>query len=169
MITQHKRFLIAALIASQAGAIGAPVTLRAQALTVDVTISSLTVVGDTTRITYQVTNHAESTDSLGKFVVEAPAGIKNIVRPTLGGRWMVGRQLVDMSAALWTPIGFRIAPSANTGPLTFEAVGIPGVVRAWAIGGVAAPDTIQDDTPPTPATPIQSRSAGPRPQTTSSP
>jgi hypothetical protein len=98
-----------------------------------------------------------SSKPLGDFIAEAPAGVARIVTPSPAADWMTASRFMDMAAAIWTPLGFNIPAGGHTADLTFEAVGLPGIVRFWATGGMGAPDTIVAETSPrastrTPAT-----------------
>jgi hypothetical protein len=134
---------------------------QARTLQAVVATTSVSMVGDTTTITLQVTNRAQSTDSIFGIYVEAPAGVLRISKPTIGGTWTTGTQFITMSAAIWHSLGFRIAPGVTTPPLTLAAVGIPGIVRIWATPGVAGPDSLMDETtsptpPPAPSQQLDS-------------
>jgi hypothetical protein len=117
-------------------------------LTVDVTIKSLVLRGDTVGITYTVFNRATSRDSLFDFTVDAPAGVKIISQPLPDTSYMVLDSYHGRPVADWGFLNLLI-PSATSIPLYFESVGLPGIVTEWAGGDVPiveeSADTLPDD------------------------
>lgn len=116
--------------------LAAPV-LHAQAtgthLTVDVTIKSIAVRGDTMGLTYVVLNKATSRDSLLRFAVDAPAGVKSIPLPQPPTSYYVLGTYQGRPTAEWMFLDF-LAPGAASIPVYFESVGLPAVETQWAGG-----------------------------------
>lgn len=118
-------------------------------LTVDVTVSSVVVRGDTIGITYLVTNRPTSHDSLGNFVVDAPAGVTRMPTPQPDSDYLAMGTYQGRPVANWSFLGL-LAPSASSAPLYYESVGVPDVVTDWAAGNFPLPvegpaDTLPDD------------------------
>lgn len=130
-----------------------PVLLHAQVpgtrLNVDVTVSSVVLRGDTTRVSYVLRNRPESQDSLLTFIVDAPARVSYIARPQPDSLWTVDSLVRgNRPAALWEFLNL-LAPSASTGPIFFESVGLPDIVSQWAGGDWPLPTCCDDDAPGT--------------------
>lgn len=127
--------------------VAASATANAQALgtqlTVDVTIKSVAIRGDTVGVTYVLFNRATSRDSLFNFTVDAPAGVKSISQPQPDTSYMVLDSYRGRPVADW---GFLdlLAPSKTSIPLYFESVGLPGVVTDWVGGDVPVAEESAD-------------------------
>jgi hypothetical protein len=117
-------------------------------VTVDVTVKTLVVRGDTTGVTYVILNRSTSLDSLFTFTVDAPAGVKAIPTPQPKTSYSVLGSYRGRPVADWAFLDL-LAPSATSIPLYFESVGPPGIVTAWF--GKEVPvlteraDTLPDD------------------------
>jgi hypothetical protein len=111
--------------------------LHAQAtgtnLTVDVTIKSIAVRGDTMGLTYVVLNKATSRDPLLRFAVDAPAGVKSIPLPQPATSYFVLGTYQGRPMAEWMFLDF-LAPGATSIPVYFESVGLPAIATHWAGG-----------------------------------
>jgi hypothetical protein len=129
-----------------------PAALRAQNpgahLTVDVTVNSVVVRGDTVGVTYVVYNRPSSQDSLFEFIVDAPATVKRIPLPQPDSDYDALGSYQGRPAANWGFLGL-LAPSATSTPLYFESKGIPDTVTFWAGGDFPPPDEASGDTLPT--------------------
>jgi hypothetical protein len=136
--------------------ISGSVALGAQApgtqFTVDVTIKSVAVRGDTIGVTYALLNRATSRDPLFAFVVDAPAGIKVMQTPLPKSSYHGLTTYRGRSVADWGFLNL-LAPAATSVPLYFESVGLPAVVTDW-LGGDEPnpPDESAPDTPDDPLT-----------------
>lgn len=112
-------------------------TLNAQTpgtqLTVDVTVKSLVVQGDTMAVTYVLYNRPTSHDSLWTFTVDAPAPIKSLPRPQPKTSYSVHTMYRTQPVADWTFLSL-LPPGVTSIPLTFQSVGVPSIVKYW-VGG----------------------------------
>ena len=116
-------------------------------MTVTVTVNQIVMTGDTAHVSYTLSNGSQSQDSVFMFIVDAPARVKTIPRPQPDSDWVVDTLVhSNEPAAFWLDVPL-LAPSAVTPALTFESVGLPGVVTNWAIGHWP-PKTCCDDDPP---------------------
>lgn len=111
---------------------------------VDVTINSLVLHGDTVGITYVLHNRSQSQDSLWTFTVAAPAGVTNIPRPQPKTKWRVSTTYRGQDVAHWASLGL-LPPSTTSIPLSFESVGLPAIVAAWVVGNFPVPEGEGDD------------------------
>jgi hypothetical protein len=120
--------------------------LNAQApgtnLSVDITIKSVAVRSDTIGITYAVLNKASSRDSLLKFAVDAPAGVKSIPEPQPATSYYVLGSYHGRPTAQWVLLDL-LAPAATSIPFYFESVGLPAIMSDWAGGEV--PDMAESE------------------------
>ena len=114
-------------------------------MTVTVTVNQMVMRADTAQVSYTISNGSQSQDSLFMFIVDAPARVKTILRPQPDSDWMVD-SLVHSNepAAFWLDLSL-VAPSAVTPTLTFESVGLPGVVTNWSIGHWPPKNCCDDD------------------------
>lgn len=104
--------------------------------------------GDTVRMSYVVRNRPESVDTLLGFTVDAP-GVVAVERPGPKGAWASGTRFRSRPVATWGRLDHQLAPGEAFVPLTFEAVGLPDIVRYWAdrFTRYMAPDTLYDQEP----------------------
>lgn len=114
-------------------------------LTVDVNVTQVAFRGDTTLISYVVHNRSGSQDSLMMFIVDAPGGVSSISRPAPDSLWSADSLLYGVQpAAIWGILG--LLPPAGTSPvLTFESVGLPGILSTWSQGSWPIPTCCEDD------------------------
>jgi hypothetical protein len=118
-------------------------------MTVDVSLNAIILRGDTTRVTYVLSNRPESQDSLMVFMVDAPARVSYIPVPQPDTTWMVDSLIHESEpAALWGKLDL-LAPAASSIPILFESVGLPGIVTTWSQGSFPIPDCCDDDLPGT--------------------
>jgi hypothetical protein len=109
-------------------------------MTVDVRVDSVVLRGDTTRVTYVLSNQAQSQDSLVAFIVDAPARVSYIPRPQPDSVWMVDSVIHgNEPAAFWANLDL-IPPSTSTVPILFESVGLPGIVTSTVQGKTVGVD-----------------------------
>lgn len=118
-------------------------------LVVDVHVTSIAMRGDTTRVQYRLHNHAESSEELYTFTVDAPAPIINLSLPEPASDWDTARVYRGRSVADWTALGRQMAPGADGPDMYLEAVGLPGTVTAWVRGYYPPPRLAAGDTAPT--------------------
>lgn len=113
-------------------------------LTVDVTVSSIVLRGDTVEIAYVLYNQPQSLDSLSTFTVDAPATVTNLPRPQPKTKWWVTKTYRGKPVAHWVRLG-GLPPSTTSIPLFFESVGLPGIVTHWVVGRFPLPEGEGDD------------------------
>lgn len=114
-------------------------------MTPEISVSSVSVRGDTVGITYVVTNGAQSQDSAAAFAVDAPTGVFAITRPTPKTDWWVSKKYKGKSTAYWAILN-SLPPGASTPSLYYESVGLPGIATDWLEGDVAVPEYQGADT-----------------------
>lgn len=112
-------------------------TLRAQTsgtqITVDVTVKSVVVQGDTVALTFELYNRPTSRDSLYTFTIDAPARVKSIPTPQPETSYDADSIYRDQPVADWAFLSL-LPPGGTSVPLTFQSVGLPSIVKYW-IGG----------------------------------
>ena len=114
-------------------------------LSVDVTVNSVVMRSDTVVVAYSVHNHSTSQDSLFTFTVAAPALVIHITPPAPDSVWKADTFLSgDQRIAQWVTLDL-LAPGATSPLLSFEAVGLPGIVTHRAEGGWPLPECCDDD------------------------
>ena len=121
-------------------------------LTVDVTVTSIALRGDTATVSYTLYNRPTSQDSLLLFMVDAPAHVKSISRPSPDSLWSADTLLHAVQpVAMWGDLGL-LAPAATSSALSFESVGLPGIQQTWIQGSFPIPTGTESDSgPPPPA------------------
>lgn len=118
-------------------------------ITVDVTVKSLVVQGDTMTVTYSLYNRPTSRDSLYTFTVDAPARIKSIPTPQPDTSYDADSIYRDRPVADWAFLSL-LPPGSTSVALTFQSVGLPSIVSDW-VGGhyplveESASDTLDRD------------------------
>jgi hypothetical protein len=110
-------------------------------LTVDVTVTAVSLRGDTATATYLLQNRASSVEQLYHFTVDAPAPVLQIVAPQPAGDWTTSVQYRGRSVAEWVVLGDELGPGQQSPPLVFEARGLPTIVTYW-IRGYVPPDSL---------------------------
>ena len=99
--------------------------------------------GSTVRMTYQVEALAPGRDSLFGFTVEAPAVPIRIARPAPAEAWLALSRFGTASVASWTALDL-VAPGQSTPGLTFDAVGLPDIVRYSVLRSALPSDDVSD-------------------------
>jgi hypothetical protein len=131
-----------------------PAVLPAQTnLSVDVHVSRVSVRADTIRVEYRVRNAADSREDLWEFTVEAPSGVIRIDHPRPHANWDASTTYKTLSVASWASLRTHVSPGAMTPPLVFEALGLPGLVRYWAMGWFPVPEYDPEEVLPPPMSP----------------
>jgi len=111
-----------------------------QSISVSVLVSSLEMRGDTTRVTYLVTNSPNSQEALFRFRVDAPSPPVHIFMPEPSSVWTTTTMTKGIPVAGWTALEATVVPpGASSPPLVFEAVGLPTVVTSWVVGLSSVP------------------------------
>lgn len=114
-------------------------------LNVAVDISSIVMRGDTASITYALSNAASSQDSMIVFIVDAPARVRSIVHPLPDSIWLADTLIHEtIPAAFWAKFDL-LGPSASASGLSFESIGLPGIVTDWVQGHFPLPECCDDD------------------------
>lgn len=159
------------LILSAVGILLTPITsisLAAQGtpgtnLVVVVQIDSVGMKGDTVSVGYTLTNQQISLERLVFFTVDASVAPVSISVPDPGVAWSVSDLYRGRSVVRWASLD-PIAPSASTPALTFQALGLPGIVSAWYRGdslpSLGTSDTAESDTPQPDLDPLAAYSVG---------
>ena len=113
------------------------VALQAQTpgtrITVDVTLQSVVVQGDTMALTYSLYNRPTSSDSLYTFTVDAPARIKSIPMPQPQTSYDADSIYHDQPVADWAFLDL-LPPGRTSVALSYRSVGLPSIVNDW-VGG----------------------------------
>jgi hypothetical protein len=117
-------------------------------LSVTVDISSIVMRGDTASVTYALSNAASSQDSMIVFIVDAPARVRSIVHPQPDSIWMADTVIHETTpAAFWAKFDL-LGPSATASGLSFESIGLPGIVTHWVQGHFPLPECCDDGQAP---------------------
>jgi hypothetical protein len=112
---------------------------------VEVRVVAVATRADTTRVTYVVASGSGSLEEVVNFMVDAPGGVVRIEMPGPQEDWLLfDRHWGWRPVARWVILG-GLPPGGVTPPLTYEAIGLPAVVRAWAAGRVEVPTVDEDD------------------------
>ena len=112
--------------------------------------------GDTTLLTYLLTNRPTSAEVLFQFTVDAPAPVTSIFRPQPRSDWDADTTFIGRSVARWAVLNEQMGPGTTSPGLSFEAVGLAGLVDSWVRGNVPlemveeAVDDSVDTLPPPP-------------------
>lgn len=114
-------------------------------LTVDLTVKSLVVQGDTMTVTYSLYNRPTSHDSLYTFTVDAPARVKTIPTPQPQTSYDVDSIYRDQPVADWAFLSL-VPPGATSIALTFQSVGVPSIVKEWVGGNYPPVEETSSDT-----------------------
>jgi len=137
---------LAILVISAAFASAVDAQVPGTRMTVDVSVTSVTLRGDTTGVTYVLYNRPDSQDSLMMFAVDAPGHVTSITRPD--SLWSADTLLYDVQpVAVWGILGL-LAPAATAPSIAFESLGLPGIATTWAQGKWPMPGCCDDDPPP---------------------
>ncbi len=127
--------VLLALLAGESAAQGVP----GKNVQLDVTVASVTRQADTTTVTYVLSNRTTSAEPLFAFTVDAPSVI-TVSPPLPLDEWMVWTQYRGLAVARWSILSdTRVAPGAESPPLTFRALGVPGIVDARVTGHFERP------------------------------
>jgi hypothetical protein len=146
LIRKWRAFVITPL--TLAGALLAPSASLRQGppgtnLKVDVRVPSVTMRGDTVTVEHVLHNRRSSLEQLSIFTVDAPAEPISITLPQPSEAWDNGTTYRDLSVATWAALG-GIAQGTSSPRLSFRALGLPGIVRAWYQGN-ALPTLGEDE------------------------
>jgi hypothetical protein len=125
-------------------------------LTIDASVTSITLRGDTTHVAYVLSSRPESQDSLFAFIVDAPAHVTSITPPN--SLWVVDSLVRGTQPAAFWGILNPLPPGATSPAIAFESVGIPGIMTSWAQGNWPLPTCCDDDPPSSGEDPIVTRS-----------
>jgi hypothetical protein len=124
-------------------------------LSVDIRVASVTMREDTVTVEYSLHNHANSLEELSNFTVEASAEPISITLPQPSQAWDNGTTYRDLTVATWAALD-GIAQGPSSPPLSFRALGLPGIARAWYQGN-ALPTLGEDESDhpePDPSVPV---------------
>lgn len=125
-----------------------------QNVSLDIRTTGVLVTGDTTRISFVVTNRPISAEPLWMFVVDAPANVLRLSPSTGGLRWRSDTDFRgEGQVASWIFLYEYLSPGSSTPALQFESVGVPGILSYWAGGHFRAPSGSDEPEPDTTALP----------------
>lgn len=118
-------------------------------ITVDVTVQSVAVQGDTTSVSYVLYNRPTSLDSLYTFTVDAPARVKSIPTPLPITSYDADSIYRGQPVADWAFLDL-LPPGRTSVPLAYQSVGLPAIVNDWVGGNYpvveeSASDTLSGD------------------------
>jgi hypothetical protein len=120
-----------------------PITLQ-----VDVRPTASFLAGNVTRVSYVVANGVRSTDRLFEFAVRSPVPVWRLEVPTPRTQYHGTTQEAGMDVASWGWLDDMPQPGESSPVLTYEAIGLPGIVpyRALRYFGVrsARPADVQE-------------------------
>ena len=160
-----RAFISVAIVLTAAVRVAGAQPVPGKNLTVDVRVTSATMRGDTTRIEYVLTNHAQSIERMFQFTVDAPSAAISIAQPQPDTAWITGKVSVGRPVARWAAIAEVMMPGETSPTLAFEAIGLSGLVSAWYRGYTPpstppppTADTIADTLPPPPIVSVLDRS-----------
>ncbi len=123
-------------------------------LSVDVSVPSVTLSGDTVTAEYVLFNRGSSAEELVFFTVNAPAPPISLSLPQPSQAWKASTLYRERSVARWAALK-TIPPGAASPRISFRAVGVPAIVTAWYRGNRLP--TLGEDDPevqhPDPETP----------------
>jgi hypothetical protein len=132
----------AAPLAAQERDMGGVAPLKA---TVRVTSASL--LGDTTTVTYVVGNEPVSGEALWVLLVDTPSPALRVEKPD-APRWFTNNRYRNRPTARWAlHANVLTAPGQSTPPLRFAAVGLADTVRYWAVPDLDAHPPIDEEEP----------------------
>jgi hypothetical protein len=115
-------------------------------VTVSVNVVSIVRVGDTSTVTYVVTNSRRSKERLLALTIEAPVPALEASDPSPTGSWDKTLQYAGRSVIRWAALNDSILePGARSQVLSFKAIGLPGVVDAHVQGDYEPPEVGEDD------------------------
>jgi hypothetical protein len=119
----------------------------ASPLHVRVHVSAVTRSGDTSRVTFVIENltSPNSGEDLWQFLIDAPS---RLVRVDAGsaGQWATRQVHRGKSTAQWTlEADTLVHPGQSTPPLSFSALGLPGLVTYWAIPDLETHPPVDDE------------------------
>lgn len=125
-----------------------------QKVSLDVQVASVDLVGDTTSISYAVTNRPISAEPLWLFIVDAPGNVLRLSPSTGTLRWRSDSSFRGGGpVASWIFLSAYLPPGSTTPALQFESVGLPGILAYWAGGYFPAPSGSDEPEPDTTALP----------------
>jgi hypothetical protein len=97
-------------------------------LQVDVQPTASFLAGNVTRVSYVVANGAQSTDRLFEFAVRSPVPVWRLEVPTPRTHYRGATQEGSADVASWGWLDDMPRPGESSPVLTYEAIGLPGVV-----------------------------------------
>ena len=104
--------------------------------------------GGLVRVSYVLRSAPESRDSLSIFAVDAPAPPTVVQLPGPASRWLAFSSYGPRPVAAWSMLGPLLAAGQTSPALTFEAVGLPDVVRYVAMRyAPVRPGALEDSGP----------------------
>lgn len=140
-----KTLLSAAILGASGIARGQSTPINLQ---VDVQPTASFLAGNVTRVSYVVANGIRSTDRLFEFAVRSPVPVWRLEVPTPQTQYYGAMREAGTNVASWGWLDDMLRPGQSSPVLTYEAIGLPGVVpyRAVRYFGVrsARPPDVQE-------------------------
>jgi hypothetical protein len=102
-------------------------------LQVDVQPTASFLAGNVTRMSYVVANEARSSDRLFEFAVRSPVPVWRLEMPTPQTQYRGATQEGDTDVASWGWLDDMPRPGESSPVLTYEAIGLPGIVAYRAL------------------------------------
>jgi hypothetical protein len=130
LMVREALFVSAAMLAagSIARAQSTPINLQ-----VDVQPTASFLAGNVTRVSYVVANGTRSTDRLFEFAVRSPVPVWRLEVPTPQTQYRGATQEDGAAVASWGWLGGMPRPGESSPVLTYEAIGLPGIVAYRAL------------------------------------
>ena len=100
-------------------------------LDMNVRVRAVTTSHDTSTISFSLRSGTTSSEALASFSVRAPV-VPIVVTPP-NSDWRTSKMSHNLSMSVWTSL-LGIAHGDTTPWLTYQAVGLPGIVQAWYRG-----------------------------------
>jgi hypothetical protein len=119
-------------------------------LQVDVQPTAAFRAGNVTRVSYVVANAARSTDRLFEFAVRSPVPVWRLEVPAPRTQYHGATQEAGTDVASWGWLDEMPRPGESSPVLTYEAIGLPGVVsyralRYFGVRSAPPPDLEEPD------------------------
>jgi hypothetical protein len=131
MLIERRALVVSAAVlavAATAHAQSGPINLQ-----VDVQPTAMFGAGNVTRVSYVVANTPRSTDRLFEFAVRSPVPVWRLEVPGPGTQYLGATREGRDDVASWGWLDDMPRPGESSPVLTYEAVGLPGIVPYRAL------------------------------------
>ena len=149
MLIERAALLASALMLVMTDRAGAQAAMK---LHVDVRPTADFLAGNVTRVSYVVANDSGSTDRLFEFTVRSPVPIWRLELPAPRSQYHGATHEGGEDIASWGWLDQMLRPGEASPVLSYEAIGLPGIVayralRYWGVRDqVPEPDVLRFDT-----------------------